>query len=206
MFFVSCRSLRSVWTRRWWLSFRRSLWLYVRAGGCEGGYVLVWLLDVDVCLGITKTRLGLLLSYVFVCCWILRRLEVGNGVVGASAGSGVLWWGGSILMALFWCVMVCCGGLGLFCSYSWKLLHVGLVVGGTWLIGFGFGKTATLLVCWLFLRLFNLSMFQLHSCFCALVSACVGWRFLFRRGCLISECEWILLNFGLLFCLRCNWK
>ncbi|KAK2417177.1 hypothetical protein QL285_039509 [Trifolium repens] len=48
-----------------------------------------------------------------------------------------------MLMALFWCVS---GGLGLFCSFSWKLLQVGLVVGGTRLVRFGFGKTRTLLV------------------------------------------------------------
>jgi hypothetical protein len=32
-------------------------------------------------------------------------------------------------------------------SYSWKFLQVGLVIGGTGLDRFGFGKTATLLVC-----------------------------------------------------------
>jgi hypothetical protein len=42
--------------------------------------------------------------------------------------------------------MVCSGGLRLFCSCSWKSLQVGLVVGGTRLVGFGFGKTTTLLV------------------------------------------------------------
>jgi hypothetical protein len=36
--------------------------------------------------------------------------------------------------------------LGLFCSYSLKLLQVGLVISGTRLVGFGFDKTATLLV------------------------------------------------------------
>jgi hypothetical protein len=70
----------------------------------------------------------------------------GDSGVHAWSYSGVLWWGGSVLMALFWYGMVCCGGLGLFCSCCWKLLQVGLVVGGIRLVGFGFGKTATLLV------------------------------------------------------------
>jgi hypothetical protein len=54
-----------------------------------------------------------------------------------SGGFGI---DGSVLVCdgVLWC-------LALFCSCSWKLLQVGLVVGGTRLVGFGFDKTATLL-------------------------------------------------------------
>ncbi|KAK2417178.1 hypothetical protein QL285_039509 [Trifolium repens] len=110
-----------------------------------------------------------------------------------------------MLMALFWCVS---GGLGLFCSFSWKLLQVGLVVGGTRLVRFGFGKTRTLLVrggggdersswsCPMLLVVFASCLISLRSNYIVAsrfgfglsFRAVVGWRFLLSRGCLISEC------------------